>query len=63
MIAQAGLLEWIALKREGEGIGKGKGGELVGRTRTGKSGVVGVAESSVTQRFRTDEVYVAWRDD
>ena len=49
MIAHAGLLEFVASEKEG---GKGRGG-----------GSRGVEESTCTQRFRTDDVFVKWRND
>jgi N6-L-threonylcarbamoyladenine synthase len=52
MIAQAGLLEYISLmKREGLHVGAKKQEHLI----------QSLATTTVTQRFRTDEVFVSWR--
>ena len=64
MVAQAGALSFL------HGIGKGSGGASGGYGGPGGdgdvvvgAGVVDPSAADVTQRFRTDEVFVTWRDD
>jgi N6-L-threonylcarbamoyladenine synthase len=76
MIAQAGILQWIKGRSRVESGGGGGGGGSSSSSSGGGGGAVPkhvdepwsiggvtpIEASTCTQRFRTDEVYIEWRD-
>jgi N6-L-threonylcarbamoyladenine synthase len=76
MIAQAGILQWIKGRSMVESGGGGGGGGSSSSSSGGGGGAVPkhvdepwsiggitpIEASTCTQRFRTDEVYIEWRD-
>ena len=61
MIAQAGILQWI------KGSSRSEAGSDDGVAQHADEpwiirGVTPIEASTCTQRFRTDEVYIEWRD-